>query len=49
MAGTVTSLDGSTFDARVSDSSGSRLLLHANLQIDNRAGTVNGSLVATRA
>jgi hypothetical protein len=49
MAGTVTSLDGQRFEARVSDAGGSQLLLHADLQIDNQAGTVNGSLVATRA
>jgi hypothetical protein len=49
MAGKVTSLDGETFDARVTGAGGAQLLLHAELQIDNQAGTVNGSLVATRA
>jgi hypothetical protein len=49
MTGTVSSLDGERFDARVSDADGSKLLLHADLQIDNQAGTVSGSLVATRA
>jgi hypothetical protein len=49
MAGQIVSLDGSQFDARVRDSSGARLLLHANLNIDSQGGTVTGSLVARRA
>jgi sulfoxide reductase heme-binding subunit YedZ len=49
MAGQVVSLDGQQFDARVKDSSGSQLLLHANLNIDDQGGTVTGSLVARRA
>ena len=49
MAGQVVSLQGQQFDARVSDSSGSKLLLHADLNIDSQAGTVTGSLVARRA
>jgi hypothetical protein len=49
MAGKVVSLDGQKFEARVKDSSGSRLLLHADLNIDDQGGTVTGSLVATRA
>ncbi|MGZ4186477.1 MAG: ferric reductase-like transmembrane domain-containing protein, partial [Solirubrobacteraceae bacterium] len=49
LSGEIVSLDGSQFDARVKDSSGSQLLLHANLNIDNQVGTVTGSLVARRA
>lgn len=49
LSGEIVSLDGSQFDARVKDSSGSQLLLHANLDIDNQGGTVTGSLVARRA
>ncbi|MGZ4321200.1 MAG: ferric reductase-like transmembrane domain-containing protein [Solirubrobacteraceae bacterium] len=49
MAGQIVSLDGQQFDARVKDSSGSQLLLHANLNIDGQGGTVTGSLVARRA
>ena len=48
MAGQIVSLDGSQFEARVKDSSGSQLLLHANLNIDDQGGTVTGSLVARR-
>jgi DMSO/TMAO reductase YedYZ heme-binding membrane subunit len=49
LSGEIVSLDGSQFDARVKDSSGSQLMLHANLNIDNQGGTVTGSLVARRA
>ena len=49
MAGQVVSLDGRRFEARVKDSSGSQLLLHADLNIDDQGGTVTGSLVARRA
>jgi hypothetical protein len=49
MAGHVVSLDGQQFEARVKDSSGSQLLLHADLNIDDQGGTVTGSLVARRA
>jgi DMSO/TMAO reductase YedYZ heme-binding membrane subunit len=49
MAGQIVSLDGQRFEARVTDSSGSQLLLHADLEIDNQGGTVTGSLVARRA
>jgi hypothetical protein len=49
LSGQIVSLDGSQFDARVKDSSGSQLLLHADLNIDNQGGTVTGSLVARRA
>jgi hypothetical protein len=49
MAGRIVSLDGQQFEARVKDSSGSQLLLHADLNIDNQGGTVTGSLVARRA
>jgi hypothetical protein len=49
MAGRVVSLDGQRFEARVKDSSGSQLLLHADLEIDDQGGTVTGSLVARRA
>ena len=49
MAGQIVSLDGQQFDARVKDSSGSQLLLHANLNIQDPGGTVTGSLVARRA
>jgi hypothetical protein len=49
MAGRVVSLQGQQFDASVRDRSGSKLLLHVVLNIDNQAGTVSGSLVATRA
>jgi hypothetical protein len=49
MAGELVSLDGQQFEARVKDSSGSQLLLHANLNIDNQGGTVTGSLVARAA
>jgi methionine sulfoxide reductase heme-binding subunit len=49
MAGQVVSLDGQQLDARVKDSSGSQLLLHADLNIDEQGGTVTGSLVARRA
>ena len=49
MAGRVVSLDGQQFVARVKDSSGSQLLLHADLNIDDQGGTVTGSLVARRA
>ena len=49
MAGQVVSLNGQQFEARVKDSSGSQLLLHADLNIDDQGGTVTGSLVARRA
>ena len=49
MSGRIVSLDGQQFDARVKDSSGSQLLLHANLNIDDQGGTVTGSLVARTA
>jgi ferric reductase like protein len=49
LSGEIVSLDGSQFDARVKDSSGSQLVLHANLNIDSQGGTVTGSLVARRA
>jgi hypothetical protein len=49
LSGQIVSLDGSQFDARVRDSSGSQLMLHADLNIDNQGGTVTGSLVARRA
>ena len=49
MAGQIVSLDGQQFNARVKDSSGSQLLLHADLNIDEQGGTVTGSLVARRA
>jgi hypothetical protein len=49
MAGQVVSLNGQQFEARVKDSSGSQLLLQADLNIDDRGGTVTGSLVARRA
>jgi sulfoxide reductase heme-binding subunit YedZ len=49
LSGRVVSLDGDELDARVRDASGSQLLLHAALNIDNQGGTVTGSLVARRA
>jgi sulfoxide reductase heme-binding subunit YedZ len=49
MQGQITSLEGQQFDARVTDGSGSALRLRVNLNIDDQAGTVTGSLVATRA
>lgn len=49
MAGQVVSLNGQQFEARVKDSSGSQLLLQADLNIDDQGGTVTGSLVARRA
>jgi hypothetical protein len=49
MQGRVTSLEGQQFDARVRDRSGSALNLRAALNVDNQAGTVTGSVVATRA
>jgi sulfoxide reductase heme-binding subunit YedZ len=49
MAGQIVSLDGRQFEARVKDGSGSQLLLHADLEIDEQGGTVTGSLVARRA
>jgi methionine sulfoxide reductase heme-binding subunit len=48
LAGKVTTLQGQQFDARVRDASGSALVLHADLNIDDRGGSVTGSLVATR-
>jgi sulfoxide reductase heme-binding subunit YedZ len=49
MQGQITSLEGQHFGARVTDGSGSALRLRVNLNIDDQAGTVTGSLVATRA
>jgi methionine sulfoxide reductase heme-binding subunit len=49
MSGQLVSLDGQQLEARVKDSSGTQLLLHANLSIDNQGGTVTGSLVARTA
>jgi hypothetical protein len=48
MTGKVVSLQGGRIDARVSDSSGSRLRLRADLNIDDSSGTVTGSLLAVR-
>ncbi len=49
MQGRITSLQGQRFDARVSDRSGSALNLRVSLNVDNQAGTVTGSVAATRA
>ncbi len=47
MEGQIVSLQGQQFLARVADSSGSELDLHANLNIDNNSGNVSGTLAAT--
>ncbi|HTU86441.1 MAG TPA: ferric reductase-like transmembrane domain-containing protein [Solirubrobacteraceae bacterium] len=44
LAGRIVSLQGEEFTARVSDATGSVLDLQAQLQIDNSAGTVTGTL-----
>jgi sulfoxide reductase heme-binding subunit YedZ len=49
MQGRVTSLQGQRFDARVRDGAGSSLNLRVSLNVDDQAGTVTGSVVATRA
>jgi methionine sulfoxide reductase heme-binding subunit len=49
MQGRVTSLQGQQFKARVSGGSGSSLNLRVSLNVDDQAGTVTGSVVATRA
>jgi methionine sulfoxide reductase heme-binding subunit len=46
MDGRVTSLQGNQFDARVAGGSGSRMLLHAIVNIDGQSGTVTGTLSA---
>jgi methionine sulfoxide reductase heme-binding subunit len=47
MQGRITSLQGDQFDARVSGNSGSRMLLHAIVNIDGQTGAVTGTLSAT--
>ncbi|HUE25877.1 MAG TPA: ferric reductase-like transmembrane domain-containing protein [Solirubrobacteraceae bacterium] len=44
MVGRITSLVGSRFDARVTDASGSVVVLHANLAIDQASGAVTGTV-----
>lgn len=45
--GKIVSLQGQQFDAHVRDAAGTRLTLHADLQIDNSTDTVDGTLTAT--
>jgi methionine sulfoxide reductase heme-binding subunit len=49
MVGRVLSLTGDTFDARVSDSSGTVVRLHASLSINSDSGSVAGTLTGTPA
>jgi methionine sulfoxide reductase heme-binding subunit len=49
MAGQIVSLQGQKFLARVADSSGGELDLHATLVIDNQSNRVTGTLTATSA
>ncbi len=44
MVGRVTSLTGDRFDAQVTDASGSVVVVHATLAIDQNSGTVSGTL-----
>ncbi len=47
MEGQIVSLQGQQFLARVADSAGNELELHANLTIDNNSRSVSGTLAAT--
>jgi sulfoxide reductase heme-binding subunit YedZ len=47
LTGQITSLQGTQFDARVRNSTGTSLTLHANLNIDNANNTVTGTLNAS--
>jgi hypothetical protein len=47
LEGQITSLAGTQFVARVSDTSGSRLNLRASLNIDSNTGNVTGTLLAS--
>jgi hypothetical protein len=47
LSGKVTSLEGNRIEARVSDTSGSIVDLHANLSIDQTSGAVSGTLSGT--
>lgn len=49
MEGQIVSLQGQRFLARVADTSGGELDLHANLAIDNQTSAVTGTLTATSA
>lgn len=46
LTGQIASLQGTEFEARVRDSTGTSLALHANLNIDNSNNTVTGTLNA---
>jgi methionine sulfoxide reductase heme-binding subunit len=46
MQGQITSLQGNQFDARVAGASGSRMILHAIVNIDQQSGLVTGTLSA---
>ncbi len=48
MAGTISSLLGQRFDARLRDAYGHTMYVHVNLNIDNGNGTATGSLSANR-
>ena len=47
LTGQITSLQGTQFDARVRDATGTSLTLHANLNIDNSNNSVTGTLNAS--
>ena len=49
LEGRITSLQGQQFVARVADSSGSKVNLHADLSIDQNSGNVTGRLAASSA
>jgi sulfoxide reductase heme-binding subunit YedZ len=49
LQGHISTLRGQEFDAHVSDGSGAALDLHAQLNVDDQAGTVTGTVVAKRA
>jgi hypothetical protein len=48
MEGTVSSLVGQKFDARLRDAYGHRMYVHVSLNIDNGTGTATGSLSANQ-